>query len=1533
MIGFTLRAWNINWDEGTHQHPDERYWSMVTEDISWPGSGNYFDSANSTLNPYNHRSTWVYGTFPLFITKATANYLEKDALIPNALVDAADKLGIGLKETSGTNITSKAFDSGYNANLIGRLLSAIMDTGTILIVYLLGRELFNRKVGFLSALLQAFTTLHIQYSHFYGAETWVTFFAAVTVLLSVKLFKTIRLANDQSKLFNRSVLQLALLIGVAFSLTVASKFSGLAVGIVPTVAIFLSLVNKGKSKEAPKAAREAAKFLGLAISIFVVAFLCFRLFHPYAFSGFITFDERFLSDIGYLRSVNSGADVPWVIQWVGITPLWFPLKSIFWHGMGPALAIAVVIGLWFTVSEIIRKRNYVLMIPLSFVIVMIGLVSQQFNPLIRYLLPVYPTAAIFGGFGIYRLWHWGKKQKIVSGSKGALYRFSQGVSVILVGGTLFWGCAFVNGIYNDTHPRISASEWINENVASGSTVTHQIWDDRLPLSIPAVTPVQLNFVDLNLFRSDRSTDQESGKSKLVTLVDQLEATDYIIEASNRLYSSIPRIPAEYPGTTSYYRALFSGELGFELVADFRNSPSLFGLEISDANGEETFTVYDHPRVTIWEKTDGWSRSEALKILNPFRSIHAPNLEPRSANSNALLLRPSESSSLHSNSTFDTSFSRGSYLEVPNWVWWLIWLQVAAFAVLPWSTLLFSQLADAGYGLTKAIGFILSGALLWVFVAWDVVEFNQTTALASVAATFSLGVAWWWVHRERLRQLFFEHRSVWLISEIVFLLIFAFLLILRSFNPDLWDSYLGGEKPMELGYLTAIGRSAELPPYDPWFSGGAMNYYYFGWFLVAVPMRALKILPEVAFQFGVATFGALVGVTIFSLLYNLVRSSGTSKQRLLPSKATALKAGVLGVFLFMGSGTFDALRVHAKRLRSANTWEFMDGWPILGAFFEVIGGSWAWITGTTLTRFDWWAPSRVNSGTFDITEFPYFTFLFGDLHPHMMGMVVGGLLLSLSFAYLSSCKHGSQRNALILAIGVGLLSGIARMTNTWDYPTSLLILLVTFFLGSAVRSDDSADEGGRSKALLLGIAGMAILTSAVTSNGNTLAYILGVAGLLGATSTFCRPVIRHRILQFVCHLSIAALAHTVLLWPYLRDTQNFNVGIHRAQWTSPLDDFLSHWGVFLGIAFVFFGVTSAKQRKDHKKFNVTVHTLPDIFRRNRLMELSIPIFCIGVIVLCVLEVSTAFAITVFGVCYSLILAECECRRTELNVGKLFAIIMFLFGFAVIGGPEIITINNDVARMNTVFKFWLQGWLFFALGSAFAMFHIWDFIKEVQTSKKKKPSVFRASPRVIWRFFVLATVLIGITYPLLATKPRLSTRFTSEYKGLNGVAYLDYDPSIIRRDQGPENAATVIRIAEDLPLIQWVRSNVSGSPTIVEWTGDSYDWNTRIAIHTGLPTVLGWSSHQYQQRQEYADWIFQRRMDIQNFYTEGTRETISEFLLTYEVKYVIVGVQEYRFGNPDVLASFGDHPALVKVFENGKNAIYNVDEDALWTSVNS
>ena len=1532
VLAFTLRIWNIDWDEGTHQHPDERYWSMVTEDIGWSGTSNYFDSKSSDLNPYNHRDTWVYGTFPLFLTKAVSHYLEKDSSIPNLIVDSAQNLGIDLKDqiTSDTGQIeqSKAFDSGYKANLIGRLLSAAVDTGTILLVYLLGRELFNRRSGFLSAILQTFTVLHIQYSHFYGAEPWVAFFATLTVLLSVKLFKRLRLLDTSAVVLSPKTVSLLVFTGLVFGLAAASKLIGLAVGIVPVLVLFLCFSSRFKSKDQNEKVRELSAFFGSAALLLFIAFWVFRIFQPYAFDGLISFDPRFLSDIDYISSINAGADVPWVLQWVGITPLWYPIKSVFWHGMGPALATTVLFGTCLTIYEATKKRKQLLLVPLSFVFIMIGLVSQQFNPLIRYLLPAYPVAITFGGYGIYFLWEWGKTQKKLPEKKKAIGRASQTCAAVLVGGTLIWGAAFVNGIYNNTHPRLEASEWINENIDSGSTITRQIWDDSLPLAIPSASKPELNYVELDLFRSDSLEDPRSGKPKLETLLDSLDETDYIIEASNRLYGSIPRAPAEYPGTSAYYKSLFSGDLGFELVARFENSPSLFGIHFSDNNGEETFTVYDHPQVLIWSKTDQWSRDNALRILNPFRATHAPNLIPKDAGSNALQLRPAEISALENDLTFDQTFTEKSYFGIPDWLWWLLWLQIAAFAVLPWSTLLFRQLADSGYALTKAIGFLSTGLLVWICVAWDFCQFNQRLTVLCMLALACIGISLWWKHRVRLRDLISQHRFVWLASEIIFLATFFFFLLIRYRNPDLWESYLGGEKPMELGYLTAVGRSPELPPYDPWFAGGSMNYYYFGWFLLAVPMRALKLLPEITFQLGVATFAALAGVIVFSLVYNLSKINRPLRVRKITPIATATMSGVLGVFFLLGSGTFDAVRVHFARLRSVNTWTLVEDWPVLGAFSELIGGTWLWISGASLPSFDWWASSRVNSGNFDITEFPYFTFLFGDLHPHMMGIPVTLLSLSLGLTYLLSCRQEIPKNRTYLAICIGLASGVARMTNTWDYPTSILTLAIIFLLGACLATNKSLETSTDNKASLFGVAGLAICLSALGSGGNILLIIFGLTGILGALSVFCTPINRGRVLQFICHFFIAIVSHIGLTWPYLRNSKNFNVGIHRSEWTSPLSDFLSHWGIFLSIAIIFFAVILIEGRKEDGKHNITIHFLPAVLRKNIWTRTFLAGLLIGLLGLCVWWVSAAFAITILGGLSTLLLSEYEFRKPHPKIGNLFALIMFMLGFAVVGGPEIITVNNDVARMNTVFKFWLQGWIFFAVGSAFAVYQIGAYVRSLTAENTVRPPISWVTAKRVWGLLTVVIILIGITYPLLATKPRLSTRFNPQYKGLNGIAYLNYEPSITRRDSGSGGQISEVVISDDLPLIQWLRSNVPGSPTIVEWSGESYDWNGRIANHTGLPTVLGWSSHQYQQRQEYIGLINKRRSDVQLFFTESTLESISDFLLTYEAKYVILGTQEHRFGNPDILKSIENHPGLRTVFKSGRNIILAVETEALW-----
>src|SRR5207247_2325383 len=107
--------------------------------------------------------------------------------------------------------------------------------------------------------------------------------------------------------------------------------------------------------------------------------------------------------------------------------------------------------------------------------------------------------------------------------------------------------------------RVAASEWIFGNVPKGSTRTSVVWDDGLPMSLPGYpSPGDYPEVSLDLYADDN-------QDKLDALMTSLDKTDYIIESSNRIYGSIPRLPERYPMTVEYYRMLFSGDLGFELV--------------------------------------------------------------------------------------------------------------------------------------------------------------------------------------------------------------------------------------------------------------------------------------------------------------------------------------------------------------------------------------------------------------------------------------------------------------------------------------------------------------------------------------------------------------------------------------------------------------------------------------------------------------------------------------------------------------------------------------------------------------------------------------------------------------------------------------------------------------------------------------------------------------------------------------------------------------------------------------------------------
>lgn len=1511
LVAFTLRIVNLHWDAGTHQHPDERFWSLTANAISGPsGPGEYFDSATSPLNPYNVQDTFVYGTAPLFTTKAVANYLQ-DGPGGSAVVRVLDAVGIDLRTDDGVN----RFDDGYESNVIGRLLSALIDSATVVLVYLLARDLFDRRAGLVAAGLYAGAVLPIQYAHFFGSEPWATFLTTAVVLGSVRV--VLGHGTWRTWVWTGA----ALGIGIASKLNVVTAVAAplVAAGIVgiPTIIPFVRATTDRLLRDNTElpwrpAAGAVARAVGFLVTTLIVAAVAVRTLLPYAFDGLISIDPRFTRDLDYLRDVNSGGGVPWVVQWTGRSALPFALDSAFWWGLGPALGLLAFTGIAWALWRVVRGRDLVLLVPLATIVVLVGLVGVQFNPLNRYLLPVYPLAAMFAGRATTRLWD--RRQRLPRVAAGAL-----------VGVAALYALAFVNGVYGQDHPRVAASEWIAENISPGAKLTFNNWDDSLPLRIDGVDPGLYELVPLDPFHPDRATLTVDGVEvpKPIAQIQMLDQADYIVEASNKVYDALPRMPARYPSTLAYYDALFDGRLGFEKVAEFHNAPSLFGIELDDRHAEETFTVYDHPTVTIWRKTDDWSVERATAIMNPPAAAVSIDRVPRDSGTNTLQLYPDERAASLDTGTWSDAFDADGVTSHLPWLWWLVWLEVLAFAVLPLTTKVARYLPDRGFGITKALALVVVGLPAWALVSWEFVRFGPGLVWTLYALVGAIGGLTWWRWRDDMRTQWREHRRVWLGAEATFLVVFAFFVWLRANNPDLWDLYLGGEKFMEIAYLTAIARSPILPAADPWFAGGALNYYYGGWFLIAVPIRALRIPPEVAFNLAVPTFAAATASVAYSISTNLAAMAGrirSGSDRGADTPRARVRAGVLGTLLLMGIGNLDILRLHIDRLQKLDRWDWANGTPVVGGVLQATGGFFAWISGTPLERIDWWAPSRVNARPdefiADITEFPYFTFLFGDLHPHLMGMVFFCLVIATGLAFATAAQAGDRRRMTLLAVALGLATGISRIVNTWDVPAGGLLVVGFLALGAWLAPPLPLHRwlaNWRRVAPAIGALAIALGAFGV-KGGPTWAKAAVALGLLCLIAATLRDDAGTRVLRFTGHLALVALTHLVVFAPYLRRSEVIDLRIqHSPNQTSPFDDFLRHFGLFLFLLCALVVAILVDHRRDRRRLGAWGGLY-------LAAALSIPSLAVWWFTSFAGYVSYLLAVA----CLWLIIAELRDRDgvpgRSPAIGRIVALGMFGLGLLIVVGVEFAYFGNDVQRMNTIFKFWLNAWQLFALGSAFAVTEVARIIRADRQSTRRGSR--------LWTGVIAIIIIAGLAYPMLATRTRLSVRLGPTDRSLNGLAYLEPNPEVQRctglkegllecnGEEGP------VRVAEDLPLINWLRDNVAGAQTIVESPALLYDWTAPFASNTGLPTVIGWDYHQKQQRWDYADAVQERINAARAFYESADPDAATEFLRAYDVRYVMVGTTERRYATPAALAMFAEHPLLTEVFRSGDGIIYEV-----------
>lgn len=565
--GLLLRIYNFNWDQNNHLHPDERQITMVAMDISFPKNLTFSNLFNSD-SPFNPKF-FAYGSFPIYLLKFSANFF---SLFDPEILN---------------------YDQ---INLFGRLVSAVFDSLTIVIIYQITWLLFSsRKKSLLAAAIYAFSVFPIQLSHFYAVDTLLTFFICLTLYRSIILYRNFNLKN-------------AILSGVSFGLALATKVSATVLLISFFFSFFietlLSLKKEIFSQEI-SFFKKIKKYLSSVLNpkfwiknrifkfkkiffysllIIIFCIITFFICQPFAFFDFPTFWRQ----INEQNAMTKNAFVfPYTLQYVNTPSYWYQIKNIFLWGLGPAFGLLSLLGIFITFKKLIKGlitpgnelSEGAQLIVFSFFIAYFLTVGCFAVKFMRYCLPLYPILAIF--------------------SANVLSIFKKRYIVIFFVMNLFWLFAFIN-IYNLPNTRVSATQWINQNIPSGSTILREHWDDGLPLGY-----TDYNLIELPLYDSDDIP------SKWPAISNFLLTADYLIIASNRLYVPLQKLtdcknlPQGYcySQTAKYYQDLFNGKLGYTKIAEFANNPSFLGVEINDQSADESFTVYDHPKIFIFKNNE------------------------------------------------------------------------------------------------------------------------------------------------------------------------------------------------------------------------------------------------------------------------------------------------------------------------------------------------------------------------------------------------------------------------------------------------------------------------------------------------------------------------------------------------------------------------------------------------------------------------------------------------------------------------------------------------------------------------------------------------------------------------------------------------------------------------------------------------------------------------------------------------------------------------------------------------------------------
>ncbi len=819
------------------------------------------------------------------------------------------------------------------------------------------------------------------------------------------------------------------------------------------------------------------------------------------------------------------------------------------------------------------------------------------------------------------------------------------------------------------------------------------------------------------------------------------------------------------------------------------------------------------------------------------------------------------------------------------MWALV--EILGIVCLPLTFIMFRNLPDRGWALSKSLGIIIIAFAVWLpLMCLQFLPFSQLFIAGIVLILAAGGILGFTKMHRAIREMWQSNRTYVIATEMVFAGMLLLLGWLRTLKPDIH----GFEMFMDEGFVASIMRSTHFPPNDMWLSGYSINYYYYAHYTIALLAKLLGQSPAVAFNTGIALFFGLTALNLFSVTCNIVAwgryeytkmqhlVGGAEGSRVLPALLPAIPYGLTSMLMGLILGN----------LAATQQW---------------------WQNHGNSSHFDWFAPSRVIKDT--INEFPAFSFVLSCFHAHVLTLAFTILCIGLAFNLLlepegrglSIFGEGWYRaiNICVAAIVLGSLF----VMNGWDYPTYMGLTCVCIGLQQLL-----VHRLQLRVALLLDIA-------LVVGSLIALLYIFYLPFYVSFVSPsqgigLVSPIYHSRlsdelliyglfIFVFVSLLIVSTVKHSVA--EAVQEVEAIPVPVavgarflSRDEHSSaPFDSQET-----TGLAVEHEQKQSENNPAQLEKMVVEKRGFGSLLSNQ--IAMRVLLLCVGgylLVSLAILIFIPSYATLASGCCIAVTGAILVLYHIR-NRSQAFALLLGASAFLIIAGCEVFFLKDvfsggSALRMNTVFKFYFQAWSLLSVSSGAGLFFIWKRFRSWRVARISTRWT-RHSAIAIWSLCLLLLVLASMVYPLLAPYARYAHTDASGAQPAK-LTDLSLDGAVYLATCRPPDCDFVT--AGDYKAIRWLNEHVEGSPVIVEGSGDDYGYSSRISTFTGLPTVMGWTGHEVQWR---VNWVKQSRekqedfdsrgASIETIYTDPHPAVVLTTMARYNARYVYVGALERK-----------------------------------------